>query len=82
MGDTYPTLAELELTAALDFIPASLRFLLQHLFVGKDTSRKVAGIGEAVVEAVRPRALIAPLQLGLAVQMHHLYRSRLTILDR
>ena len=75
MEDTYPTTADVKLAAALDFIPASLRFLLQHLFVGKDTSRKVAGIGQAVVQAVRPRAVIAPLQLGVAVQMHHLYRS-------
>lgn len=79
MGDTYPTPSELKLTAALDYVPASLRFLLQHLFVGKDTSRMVAGIGQAVIQAVRPRAVIAPLQLGLAVQMHHLYRSRFLI---
>ena len=63
----------------LDFIPASLQFLLQHLFVGKDTSRKVAGIGQAVIQSVRPRTAIAPLQLGVAVQMHHLYRSRFLI---
>ena len=53
--------------------------MLQHLFVGRDTSRKVAGIGQAVVQAVRPRAVVGPLQLGLAVQMHHLYRSRFLI---
>ena len=79
MEDTYPTTTELKLAAALDFIPASLQFLLQHLFVGKDTSRKVAGIGQAVVQAVHPRAVIAPLLLGVAVQMHHLYRSRFLI---
>ena len=79
MEDTYPTTAELKLAATLDFIPASLRFLLQHLFVWKDTSRKVAGIGQAVVQAVHPRAVIAPLQLGVTVQMHHLYRSRFLI---
>ena len=60
MEDTYLTTAELKLTAALDFIPASLRFLFQHLFVGKDTSRNVPGIGQAVVQAVRPRAVNAP----------------------
>ena len=32
-----------------------------------------------VVQAVRPRAVIAPLQLGLSVQMHHLHRSGLLI---
>ena len=44
------------------------------MFVGKHTSRKVAGIGQAV----RPRAVFAPLQLGLAVQIH-MYRSRFII---
>ena len=53
--------------------------MLQHLFVGKDPSTKVAGIGQAVVQAVRPRAAIAPLQLGFSVHMHHLYRSRFLI---
>ena len=79
MENTYPTTAELKLASALDFISASLQFLLQHLFVGKDTSRKVTGIGQAVVQAVHPRAVIAPLQLDVAVQMHHLYRSRFLI---
>ena len=74
MEGTYPTTAKLKVAAALDFTPASLRLLLQHVFVGKDTSRKIAGIGQ-----VRPRVVIAPLQLGVAVQMHHLYRSRFLI---
>jgi len=38
VDNTYPTMAQLKLETALDFIPASLRFLLQHLFVGKNTS--------------------------------------------
>ena len=49
MEDTYPITVELELAAALDLIPASLRFFLQHLFVGKDTSRKIAGIEQVFV---------------------------------
>ena len=53
----------------------NLRTLLNCLFVGKETNRKVAAIGQAIVQAVRPRAVVAPLQLGLAVQVHHLYRS-------
>ena len=79
MEDTYPTTAKLKLAAALDFILASLPFLLQHLFVGKNRSRKVAGIGQAVVQAVHARAVIAPLQLGVMMQMHHLYKSRFLI---
>ena len=49
------------------------------MFVGKDCSKKVASIGHAVIQAVRPRSVIAPLQLGLAIQMHHLFRSKFLI---
>jgi hypothetical protein len=64
---------------ALDYIPASMRFLLQQLFVGKDISLQVAGIGQAVIQALCPMAIIAPLLLGHAVQMHYLCRSRFLI---
>ena len=77
--ETYPTTSDLEITTALDYTPASLRSFLQHMFVSKDTSRKVAGIGQAIIQVVRTRAVIAPLQLGLAVQIHHMYRSQFII---
>ena len=32
---------------------------------------KCASIGQALMQATRPRVLIAPLQIGLAVQLHH-----------
>ena len=76
---SYPPLSELEHSSALNYVPPSLRYFLQHLFVGKDCSKKVTSIGQAVIQAVRPRSVIAPLQLGLAVQMHHLYRSKFLI---
>ena len=53
--------------------------MLDALFVGKDTQRKVASIGHAIIQAVRPRAVLAPLQIGLSVQMHHLNRSRFLV---
>lgn len=75
----YPCTEALEIQSAIDYIPESLRVLLRTLFTGIDTRRKVASIGHAVVQAVRPRAVVAPLQIGLALQMHHLYRSRFLI---
>ena len=74
--DEYPKTSSLECQSALDYIPLSLRCLLENLFVGNDIRRKVASIGQSVVQAVRPRAVVAPLQLGLAVQLHHHFRSR------
>ena len=67
------------LDSALSYVPDTLLLLLNSLFVGKNNSRKVAAIGHAIVQAVRPRAVVAPLQVGLAVQAHHLYRSQILV---
>ena len=77
--DEYPTTETIKLQPALDYIPRSLRTLLKSLFAGKDTGPKVASIGQAIIQAVRPRTVIAPLQICLSVQMHHLYRSRFLV---
>ena len=49
--DHYPSTKSLELDSALLFVPETLHTLLNGLFVGKETSRKVAGIGQAIVQA-------------------------------
>ena len=79
LKDVYPQTDELSLESSLWYIPPSLRCMLQQLFIGKDTRRKQESIGQAIVQAVRPRAVLAPLQLGLAVQMHHHFRSQFLI---
>ena len=58
----------------INYLPESLQILLQSLFVGKDTRKKVS-----VMQATRPRVLMPPLQLGLALQMHHHFASRFLI---
>ena len=79
MTNQYPSSDDLKLDSSPSFIPTSLRTALETLFVGKDTRRKVAAVGHAIIQAVRPRAVIAPLQIGLAVQIHHLYRSKIIV---
>jgi len=69
--DSYPPVTDLRLQPSLEFIPDSLRLLLYSLFVG-DSSKKVASVGQSIVQAARPRAVVAPLQIELSVQMHHL----------
>ena len=73
--DQYPGVNSLDLSNALSFVPQTLQAFLSCLFVGEDKNRKVASIGQAIIQSVRPRAVVVPLQIGLAVQMHHLYRS-------
>lgn len=63
----------------VNFVPESLRLLLGGLFVGKNVRMKTASIGQAVMQAARPQVLLAPLQIGLGIQMHHHFASRFLI---
>ena len=62
-----------------EFVPQSLRLLLQTIFSEKEAELKIASIGQSIVQAARPRVLIAPLQIGLAIQMHHHFGSKFLI---
>ena len=75
----YPGIDELGSEESINFLPTSLRVLLTDLFVGKDVQAKIASIGQAIMQAARPRVLLAPLQIGLGVQLHHHYASRFLI---
>ena len=74
-----PKSADVTLESALEYVPASLRCLLQNMLVGKDTRKQEASIGHIIVKGVRLRAIIAQLQIGLAIQMHHLFLSKFLI---
>ncbi len=63
----------------IDFLPETLRILLEGLIVSKGAKMKIAAIGQAIMQAARPRVLLAPLQFGLGVQMHHHFASRFLI---
>ncbi|XP_032781260.2 uncharacterized protein LOC116919398 [Daphnia magna] len=49
---------------------------MENLFTRKDIERKIGGIGQAIVQAVHPNSIAAPLQLGLAITLHHSFGSR------
>ena len=75
----FPASSELSSEKALEFLPALLQTFLQAIVTGKDVQLKIASLGQAIMQAARPRALIAPLQLGLGVQMHHQFGSKFLI---
>ena len=54
----------------IEYVPKSLHIFLDNLFVGKEKSVPLALIGQAIIQQVRPKALIVPLQLGLGIQIH------------
>ncbi|XP_021362244.1 uncharacterized protein LOC110456045 [Mizuhopecten yessoensis] len=62
----------------IDFVPESLQLLLRTLF-SKDSELRVASIGQALIQSSAPKQCISPLQIGLGVQLHHHFASRLLI---
>ena len=63
--ESYPNTNWLDIQSALRFLPESLWFFLNQLFPGKNTDCEVAGIGHALIQSNRPRAIISLLQIGL-----------------
>ena len=76
--DKYP-ITETEPDKHVEFLPLTLRILLEEIFSGKKMAVKIASIGQAIMQTTRPRAVLAPLQIGLGIQLHHVYSSRFLI---
>ena len=78
--ESYPSVDDIESPeASIRFLPDTLRLLLEELFVSTKTQVKVAAIGQAMMQAARPRAMLAPLQFSLGVQLYHHFASRFLI---
>ena len=67
---------ETEVKKHVDFPPLTLKLLLEGILFGKNADIKLASIGQAIVQSAQPRVILAPLQVGLAVQLHHSFASR------
>ena len=77
---SYPDLSpSLNTKQCLDFLPESMKKFLDVLITSKSADLKKASIGQAIMQASRPRVLQAPLLTGLGVQLHHHYGSRFLI---
>lgn len=76
----YPSPSQVaSLEDNLDYLPVSLKSFLQIIFTRKNAEMKLASIGQAIVQAARPRVVMAPLQVGLAIQLHHQFASKFLI---
>jgi len=82
-NEHYPPSYEIESQEkSYNFPPTSVKVFLEGIIVGKNVDLKRASIGQAIMQAARPRVLLAPLQIGLDVQLHHHFASRLLIRTR
>ena len=70
-NNSYPSPDGLESSGKIvEYFPKSLQIFLDNLFVGMEKSIPLASIGQAIIQQVRPKALIVPVKLGLGIQMH------------
>ena len=61
--EVYPSC---DVEAGIDFLPDTLKALLEGLFSGRKTAVKVASIGQAILQATRPRVLLPPLHAAIS----------------
>lgn len=79
-GEFYPINEDMaSVEQAMEFVPDLLRIFLRTILTGKNIDLKLASIGQAIIQGARPRVILAPLQLGLGVQMHHHFSSKFLI---
>ena len=71
----FAEIENLSIKDSLNFLPDFLRLFLQTLIVHKDSDLKIAAIGQAIIQASRPRSVQCPLQLALGIQLHSQYAS-------
>lgn len=79
-NENYPATTQFESeSSSLNYLPESLRMLLSGLIRQKNTGLRIASIGQSIMQSARPRVLLAPLQIALAIQMHHHFSSKFLI---
>ncbi len=66
-------------TVMVDNLPDSLKSFLGISLCAKNAEVKTASLGQALMQAARPRILTAPLRIGLGVQLHHHFGSRFLV---
>lgn len=78
--EEYPSSDEMSnIEDQLNFLPDSILILLRSIIKTKNPDVKIASIGQAIIQAACPRRVIAPLQIGLSVLVHHLTGSKFIV---
>ena len=76
-NEHYPPVDDIETEeSCLNFLPDTLKLLLEGILAGKDVGMKLAFIGQAIMQAARPQVLLA---LHCTIQLHHHFASRFLI---
>ena len=71
---SYPTSKNIE--NCQDLTPGTLSYFLSNLITFKNSSLTKCSIAKVLIQNVRPRTIITPLQLALAVSLHRHFASK------
>ncbi|CAC5391483.1 unnamed protein product [Mytilus coruscus] len=78
--EVYPDPSILSsIIANQEFLPATLRTFLTTLLKSTTSDIKIYSVGQGVMQTTRPRVIMAPLQVGLGIQLHHHFSSKYLI---
>ena len=74
---SYPTVSDIE--HSLNFVPTTMSYFLDNLITCKTCTLVRSSIAQSIMQNVRPRSIMAPVQLSLAVLLHRHFGSRYLI---
>ena len=57
-------------------IPDTLSLFLSNLITYKNSNIQKSAIGQALIQNIRPKSFLSPMQLGLSVTLHRYFGSR------
>ena len=78
----FPTTDDLSVDMLYQYMPGSLKLLLEKIFVGSQPEKlkmKMSAIGHVIIPAGRPRAIHAHMQVAIDILLHHHYQSKYLI---
>ena len=79
VSNEYPPVQQISIEHSNSVVPNSLQSVLLNLISGKSNSTKTSVIAQAIMKAARPRTLVIPFHLGLAVHLHDHFASKYLI---
>lgn len=78
--DFYPSASDIaSLEENKNILPPVLQTFMDTLITKTGCDLKKAAIGQSIIQACRPRSFICPIPLGIGVQVHRDFGSRLLI---